>query len=381
MQGGTSGALDGAAGGLDEAASIAAARQARQDMVPSMRRLLAGVCALRHISQANLSARIGWSPVKLSQFMTGKKNGRDLLRSSMVSMHKELVVALRRNGLPATEQALKLESSLPQVAAALHAAADASAPPPPLPPPPPTPPPAPPPPLPQPPPPQPPPPPSPQPQPQRQPPPQPPPARPSGSPIYSVNLGDGRVSHLGGTVHIMSIGTAIPSNGAWSFPCPARGSTEEGQQLRLRLGFAGRITFGAGVRGLGGRTIQWEIQRLESPLEFGVHDGPCWVAKELTGTVNDLMALPIIGRAVAKGGNGQHVGRSTPALMWRAVEAKFSAPRQDALMCCGLTHAKVQATLEVANRAADQRPAPTAFGSCSGGLSGLTPGGHNSPVL
>ena len=182
-------------------------------------------------------------------------------------------------------------------------------------------------------------------------------------------------------MHIMSIGTAVPSSDAWSFPCPARGSTEEGQHLRLRLGFEGRITFGAGVQGLGGRTIQWEIQRLKSPLELGVHDGPCWVAKELTGTVNDLMTLPIIGRAVAKGGNGQHVGRSTPALMWRAVETKFSAPRQDALGCCGLTHAKVQATLEVANRAADQSPAPTAFGSRSGGLSGLTPGARNIMYL
>ena len=358
MQGGTSGAPDGAAGGLDEAASIAAARHARQDMIPSMRRLLVGVCALRRISQANLSALIGWSPVKLSQFMTGKKNCRDLPRLSMSGMHKDLVVALGRKGFPTTEQALKLESNLPQLAAVYHAAADASTAPLPLPPPPPpTPPPAPPPPPPPPP----------------QPPP-PPPARPSGSPIYSVNLGDSPNGHLGGMVHIMSIGTAIPSSEAWSFPCPARGSTEEGQHLRLRLGFAGRITFGAGVRGLGGRTIQWEIQRLKSPLEFGVHDGPCWVAKELTGTVNDLMALPIIGRAVAKGGNGQHVGRSTPALMWRAVEVKFSAPRQDALKCCGLTHAKVQATLEVANRAADQSPAPTAFGSRSGGLSGLTPG-------
>eukprot|EP00964_Phaeocystis_antarctica_P163675 scaffold140271_cov163-Phaeocystis_antarctica.AAC.1 len=117
MQGGTSGAPDGAAGGLDEAASIAAARHARQDMIPSMRRLLVGVCALRRISQANLSAVIGWSPVKLSQFMTGKKNGRDLPRLSMSGMHKDLVVALGRKGFPTTEQALKLESNLPQLAA------------------------------------------------------------------------------------------------------------------------------------------------------------------------------------------------------------------------------------------------------------------------
>ena len=167
--------------------------------------------------------------------------------------------------------------------------------------------------------------------------------------------------HVGGEVHIVSIGTAMPSSEAWAYPCPARGSAKNGRRdLRLRLGMRGRITFGAGVRGLGRRTIEWEVQLLESPLEIGVHHGPCWVAKELTGTENDLSASRFIGRALAKHDKGRHVGPSTPALMWRAVEAAFNAPRQDALGCCGLTHEKVQATLEVANRAADQLLAPTA---------------------
>ena len=44
----------------------------------------------------------------------------------MSGMHKELVVALGRKGFPTTEQALKLESNLPQLAAVYHAAANAS---------------------------------------------------------------------------------------------------------------------------------------------------------------------------------------------------------------------------------------------------------------
>ena len=44
--------------------------------------------------------------------------------------------------------------------------------------------------------------------------------------------------------------------------------------------------------------------------------------------------------------------------MQSSVEAELNAPRQDALGCCGITHEKVQATIEGANRAADQLHVP-----------------------
>ena len=107
------------------------------------------------------------------------------------------------------------------------------------------------------------------------------------------------------------------------------------------------------------------------------------MAKEISGTINDLMAPEIIGRKVAKGTN-KPSGPSSPALMWRAIEAKYSAPRQDANKCCGISHPKVQATLMVANEAGALEAAAAAaacgdasFGSRSGGIAGLKPGGRH----
>ena len=84
MQGGEDGSTRGT---TDEAASIVAAREAQLDIIPSMRRLIVGVCALRRIPQARLASLIGWSPPKLAQFMSGKRNGRDIPRLSMINLH------------------------------------------------------------------------------------------------------------------------------------------------------------------------------------------------------------------------------------------------------------------------------------------------------
>ena len=274
-----------AGSGLLEAARIEAARQARLDKIPALRRIVVTLCESR--SQCSLAAEISWSPVYLAQFMTGKRNGKVINRISMNALHSTLTSALARAGLPSTE--FELEPG--------HREAPAPPPPPP--------------------------------------PPLPPPTR-QPLPVWSVKIGDAGGDHSGGLLHIMSIGVPpirdddLDGPELWAYPCPARGGAEDGLVLRLRLGLRGRITFGARVTGLGGRTFEWEIERLHAPLEPEVHNGPLWVARELTGTVNDLNAERIIGRAVGRG-TGRYVGASCPARMWRAVEAKVAAKKQDAL--------------------------------------------------
>ena len=103
-----------------------AAREARLDVIPSMRRLIAGVCALHRIPQAALASRIGWSAPKLAQFMSGKKNGKDLSRISINSLNKQLVIDLGRANFPASEQALNHEASLLHATAAERHAASTS---------------------------------------------------------------------------------------------------------------------------------------------------------------------------------------------------------------------------------------------------------------
>ena len=124
MQGGEDGSTRGT---TDEAASIVAAREAQLDIIPSMRRLIVGVCALRRIPQARLASLIGWSPPKLAQFMSGKRNGRDITRLSMINLQEKLVVGLDRANLPTSEQALKQEADLLATAAARHAVGAATA--------------------------------------------------------------------------------------------------------------------------------------------------------------------------------------------------------------------------------------------------------------
>lgn len=319
--------------GVDaEAALIDAARKARLDKHPSLRRLVVALTAAT--SQAALAAKISWSQTKLSEYMTGMKKAKHMSASTLSLMHADLTHALRRAGQPCSEMEW------------MAAQASAGAPPPP--------------------------------------PPQalpslpvPPPSFCPPTPIWSVDLADEK-HHTGGQLYMMAIGAAVAKDDeAWAFPCPSRGGDDEDTFLRLRIGLRGRITFGPQVRGLGGRTIEWEIERLHSPIEIGSDSTPLWVAWEVTGIVQDLLKQRrIIGRAIARGGTGHNTGRSTPWLMWRAVEAKFGASKVDALACCGLTHPKVQALLEVANRAVD-KPTPTPFGSRSDGLAGLTQGGSH----
>eukprot|EP00966_Prymnesium_polylepis_P229954 5320874-Prymnesium_polylepis.1 len=101
------------------------------------------------------------------------------------------------------------------------------------------------------------------PEPEPEPPPPPPPAAPPvepkrALPVFSVNLRDPK-HHTSGMVHVMALGTApAATDQRWAFPCPVRGTDPRNRLLRVRFGLRARITFGAAVRGLGGRTFEWE---------------------------------------------------------------------------------------------------------------------------
>ena len=56
-----------------EAARIETARRARQDKIPSLRRVVRSLIAVQRSSQAALAARVGWLPSKLTDFMQGSR--------------------------------------------------------------------------------------------------------------------------------------------------------------------------------------------------------------------------------------------------------------------------------------------------------------------
>ena len=166
----------------------------------------------------------------------------------------------------------------------------------------------------------------------------------TAGPVLTLDLSE-VAGRQGGQVFVMDLGTqhepADPSK--WTVEA-------DGHLLQLRLGFRMRRTFGANVVFLGGRTFEWWIETLSAPAELAFDGGPLWVAREVTGMAEVATVFAkadvsgrIVGRAI--GATGNVTGRSTPALLWRAVERhcgseerKLSHP----LVICGLTHPKVQ---------------------------------------
>lgn len=199
----------------------------------------------------------------------------------------------------------------------------------------------------------------------------------TAGPVLTLDLSE-VAGRQGGQVFVMDLGTqhepADPSK--WTVEA-------DGHLLQLRLGFRMRRTFGANVVFLGGRTFEWWIETLSAPAELAFDGGPLWVAREVTGMAEVATVFAkadvsgrIVGRAI--GATGNVTGRSTPALLWRAVERhcgseerKLSHP----LVICGLTHPKVQQLFALA-APTQPPPANNSIGTRSGGLSGLKEGGR-----
>lgn len=99
-----------------------------------------------------------------------------------------------------------------------------------------------------------------------------------------------------------------------------------GHTLQLQPGFRARYTIGARMSQIGGRTFEWWIEQLDAPAELAVHGGALFVAREVTNKTAMASAVHakadasarIVGRAV--GATGSLTGRSSPALLWRAIE-------------------------------------------------------------
>ena len=140
----------------------------------------------------------------------------------------------------------------------------------------------------------------------------------------------------------MSLGAAAPVDDVrWII-------SARGQLLRIPLGYRARYTFGARAAfELGGRTFEFEVEKLDSRTELHLNGAPLWVGKEITGTVLDLSQRRIIGRAYSK--RGTHVGESSPARLWREILAYCELPDRhhgNALDLCGLTHPRVIEVLD-----------------------------------
>ena len=255
-----------------KSARIEAARHARHDKHPSFRRLLAALVVSSFGTQGALAAKLGCAPSKLSRYMTGMHRGKSIQQIQLNSIHSDLVRSLDRAKLPSTEALwLSVQSGVQPAA------------------------------------------PSPPPQ---EPEPKPVPIAKRAMPLFLVDVCD-RAQKKGGRVHVMALGTTpAATDTRWAFPCPARGDDPRNRLLRVRFGLRARITFGVGVRGLGGRTFEWEVQKIDDELEFAHDGGPLWVGWELTGTVQGLLKEPIIGRKLGKG-SGRHTGPSSPALILR----------------------------------------------------------------
>ena len=308
----------------------------------SLRDLIALLASSRFSSQREL-ARTLWpdksSPeVTLTEFKTERKNGRVLNCFQLNSLYSDITFRLKRAGLPLPqpttngEAAVALQSPPPAPATAPAPAPSA-------------------------------------------------PRR--SSALMVLPLKDIEGGKLGGHCLVMCLGSAVPDDDRWTL-------TARGHELQLRLGYCARYTFGArGAAGLGGRTFEIDIGKLDSVTELHLHGGPLWVAREIMGTVNDLSQRRIVGRASAK--SGVHVGDSSPAQLWRAIMTYCEMPKSKphALDLCGLTHPKVVELMALA-KAAPPSPAPSHnigcrtppplapshnVGSRTGGLSKLTEDG------
>ena len=60
-----------------------------------------------------------------------------------------------------------------------------------------------------------------------------------------------------------------------------------------------------------------------------------------------MSGFNIVGRRLTS--SGIFTGPSSPAALWRVIEALCGAPKQNALACCGLIHPKVQDLIGYAN--------------------------------
>ena len=193
------------------------------------------------------------------------------------------------------------------------------------------------------------------------------------SALMALQLKEIAGGHLGGQVHVMSLGAgAAPTeDDRWII-------SVRGEQLRIPLGYRARYTFGARTTAeLGGRTFEFEIQKLDSRAELHYNGSPLWVGREITTTVLDLAKKRIIGRACSK--SGMLVGPSSPALLWRSIMKYCDLPdhrQAKALDLCGLTHPRVIEVLAMVKPPPTPSTPPShTIGSRSGGLSSLTADG------
>ena len=303
------------------------ARNSRQRRHDTLRDIITWISSSRFSSQQALARRLfpdkSNPEVTLSEFKTGRKNGRALDYFKLNSLYNDITFRFKQAGLPL---------DLPTTTDAEPAAAPQTPRP------------------------------TPEPAPSA-------PRRPSA--LMVLPLKDVEGGNLGGHCLVMDLGTACPTDdNRWTF-------IVRGEQKQLRLGYRARYTFGVrAAASLGGRTFEVEVCKLNSVSELLIDGSPLWVAREVTGTVNDLSQRRIVGRACAK--SGVHVGGSTPALLWRAIMTYCELPNQrvtKAMDFCGLTHPKVMELMAMVEASPPPPPPSHNIGSCTGRLSNLTENG------
>ena len=184
--------------------------------------------------------------------------------------------------------------------------------------------------------------------------------------IITADLSEASGSE-GGFVLITALGSSVEDN---------RWQLDVGEKtLFLRSGFRGLRTVGMQARSvMRGRTFEFFVEPLDCPSELAVHGGPLWVAREWTGSSNDICNRRIIGRE--RGGDGRYIGRSSPRKLWNAIADYCEVGTQmNGLVHCGLTHPVVQGALEaVHNIQPSTAPTAVPFGERKG-LAGLNPNG------
>ena len=327
----------------EEGSPVEPPRGAWQEKHDRVRELIDELSSTRFKTQTAL-ARVLWpekaNPAKLlAEYKTGRRNGRQLDRLQLNSLHSDILFRLKRAELPleapgAVHRVTEPSSPAPAHVAsgAVHRVTEPSA---------------------------------------------PAPAQRQPRALMVLDLKEVEGRHLGGQCLVMSIGTVAPEGDArWVM-------LSHGKHLQLRHGYRARYTFGArSLAELGGRTFEFYIELLRSATEL-LHDGsPLWVGKEITGTVRDLSSQRIIGRSHAK--NGLLVGPSSPALLWRAILEYVELPgkhHSDALDLCGLTHPKVMELMAMAEAAPPAPPPTHNIGSRTGGLSNMTKDGSQLRLI
>ena len=108
---------------------IDAARRARQDRLPSMRRLLTRLSSTTFASQRELADYVGLKPATLSEFMTGQRHRKKILEQELRRQHNIIAAALQRRGLPSSEAEAQRASAAGAGAAAVPQSSSAPMPP------------------------------------------------------------------------------------------------------------------------------------------------------------------------------------------------------------------------------------------------------------